>query len=53
MIERKAEKTLKRLASQFPVVAVTGPRQSGKTTLAKMVFPEKKYISFDDKNMRE
>ena len=53
MIERKAEKTLKRLASQFPVVAVTGPRQSGKTTLAKMVFPDKKYVSFDDKNMRE
>ena len=53
MIERKAKKTLKRLASQFPVVAVTGPRQSGKTTLTKMVFPDKKYVSFDDKNMRE
>lgn len=53
MIERTAAKTLSRLASQFPVVGITGPRQSGKSTLAKMVFPHKKYISFDDKNMRE
>ena len=41
MIHRIAEDALKRLASQFPVVGVTGPRQSGKTTLAKAVFPEK------------
>ena len=53
MIERTAAKTLSRLASQFPVVGITGPRQSGKSTLVKMVFPHKKYISFDDKNMRE
>ena len=53
MIKRDAEDALKRLADQFPVVAVTGPRQSGKTTLAKSVFPEKKYVSLDDKNMRE
>ena len=53
MIKRDAEDALKRLADQFPVVAVTGPRQSGKTTLAKSVFPEKNYVSLDDKNMRE
>ncbi|MDO4952359.1 MAG: ATP-binding protein [Synergistaceae bacterium] len=53
MIKRAAEKALKRLASQFPVVGITGPRQSGKTTLAKLVFPEKRYISFDDKSFRE
>lgn len=53
MINRTAESALKRLASQFPVVGITGPRQSGKSTLAKMTFPEKKYISFDDKSIRE
>ena len=53
MISRKAEIALKRLASQFPVVGITGPRQSGKSTLAKMTFPQKKYISFDDKSIRE
>lgn len=53
MISRKAEIALKRLSSQFPVVGITGPRQSGKSTLAKMTFPQKKYISFDDKSIRE
>lgn len=53
MIHRIAEDALKRLASQFPVVGVTGPRQSGKTTLAKAMFPDKKYVTFDDRPMRE
>lgn len=34
MINRVAESALLRLASQFPVVGITGPRQSGKSTLA-------------------
>ena len=52
MINREAEKALFRLASQFPVVGITGPRQSGKSTLAKAVFADKKYVTFDDLNMR-
>lgn len=48
MIHRNAQETLIRLASQFPVVGITGPRQSGKTTLCKAVFPEKRYISLDN-----
>lgn len=39
-------------ASQYPVVTITGPRQSGKTTLCKMIFPEKAYISLEDVDER-
>ena len=53
MIKRDAYDAVMRLAAQFPVIAITGPRQSGKTTLARMAFPDKRYVSFDDKNMRE
>lgn len=48
MIQRTAEATLHRLAKGFPVICVTGPRQSGKTTLAKKAFPDKPYISLED-----
>jgi predicted AAA+ superfamily ATPase len=39
-------------ASQYPVVTITGPRQSGKTTLCKMIFPKKAYISLEDLDER-
>jgi len=48
MIPRTAEKTLHRYAKGFPVICITGPRQSGKTTLAKLAFPKKKYFSLED-----
>ena len=53
MIQRKAYDSLMRLSSQFPVIAVTGPRQSGKSTLVQYAFPGKRLVSFDDKNLRE
>lgn len=52
-IQRTAKDALLRLASQFPIIGITGPRQSGKTTLAKMTYPDMQYITFDDKNTRE
>lgn len=52
MIKRDAYHTLMRLAKGFPVVAITGPRQSGKTTLARMAFPDKPYLSLEDPDMR-
>ena len=52
MIERNAINVLRRLSEQFPVIGIVGPRQSGKSTLAKYAFPEKQYVTFDEKNMR-
>ncbi len=48
MINRAAEIRLIKLAKQFRGVAVIGPRQSGKTTLCKKVFPNKPYISLEN-----
>ncbi|MDA8256001.1 MAG: ATP-binding protein [Betaproteobacteria bacterium] len=48
MIRRTALSTVQRLAQGFPIVALTGPRQSGKTTLARTAFPGKPYVSLEN-----
>lgn len=53
MIPRAAANTLQRLSRGFPVIALTGPRQSGKTTLAKAVFAGKPYVSLENPDERE
>ena len=53
MLPRVASDTLLRLARGFPVVALTGPRQSGKTTLARASFPGKPYVSLENPDERE
>ncbi len=53
MLARIASSTLLRLARGFPVLALTGPRQSGKTTLARAVFPDKPYVSLENLDERE
>jgi len=52
MIERTASSKLVHLASKFKAVAVIGPRQSGKTTLVKSLFPNKPYVSLEDPDTR-
>jgi predicted AAA+ superfamily ATPase len=53
MIERNLAPTLKERASQYPVVAVTGPRQSGKTTLCRATFPDHTYVSLEGEDTRQ
>ena len=53
MIPRIMETKIKESAKHYPVVSVTGPRQSGKTTLCRKVFPQKPYLSFEAPDIRE
>lgn len=53
LIQRTAEKTFNALLKQYPVVAVTGPRQSGKTTLVRHACPDKPYVLLEDLDTRQ
>lgn len=53
MISRNLEPRLRSAASHYPVLTVTGPRQSGKTTLCRQVFPDKPYISLEARDTRD
>lgn len=51
-IKRKIESTILEAAQYFPVITVTGPRQSGKTTMLKQIFPHLHYYSLEDLDTR-
>ena len=51
-IPRLLTRECKKAAREYPVVAILGPRQSGKTTLARKAFPRKKYVSLEDLDNR-
>lgn len=53
MIVRSLESILPELAKGYPAVALVGPRQSGKTTLAKQLFPNHRYASLESLDWRE
>ena len=52
MIPRQATPVLQKLALGYPILAITGPRQAGKTTLAQTTFPDKRYLSLEDPDQR-
>jgi len=53
MIKRQLENEIRILVNEFPIVAILGPRQSGKTTLAQKLFPQYTYISLEDIDHRD
>lgn len=52
MIKRDLEETLKRISEQYPAITLTGPRQSGKTTILKKVFTNKPYFNMEEPDTR-
>ena len=52
MIERILKQKLLEMTNKYPIVTLTGPRQSGKSTLLKTSFPDYKYVSLEDPDMR-
>ncbi|MCX6272980.1 MAG: ATP-binding protein [Bacteroidetes bacterium] len=53
MIIRKIKDSILSTSDKIPVVSVTGPRQSGKTTLTKQVFHDYQYVNLEDPRHRE
>jgi len=53
VIERIATQTIEQLLASYPVVTITGPRQSGKTTLARLARPDLPYVNLEDLRNRE
>jgi len=52
MIEREIKTELLKTAQEFPIITIIGPRQSGKTTLAKAAFPEYAYANLENPEHR-
>jgi predicted AAA+ superfamily ATPase len=52
MIKRTISEKILHYARQYPVITITGPRQSGKTTLCRALFPKKKYLSLESIDTR-
>ena len=52
MVARQLTEQIRALVSKYPVISVTGPRQSGKTTLLRGMFPDYRYVNFEDPDTR-
>ncbi len=53
MVKRQLIKVLKKYAKKYPILTLTGPRQSGKTTLLKSLFKEYRYVSLENQDNRQ
>lgn len=53
MIKRTLSTKVQQLSEKFPIVTITGPRQSGKSTLLRSQFPDYRYVSLENLDMRE
>ncbi len=51
-VARQIEQAIRGIMPQYPIIAVTGPRQSGKTTLLQSMFPDYQYVSLENSDMQ-
>lgn len=52
MIVRNLERSIRKYVREYPVLAIVGPRQSGKTTLVKAIFPDYRYVTLESLDIR-
>ena len=52
MYKREAEKYIKSIRSKYRCITIMGPRQSGKTTLSRKLFPKFEYFTFESPDLR-
>lgn len=52
MIQRELQATIELSMDKYPIIAITGPRQSGKSTLSKMLRPDYQYVNLEDLSLR-
>ncbi|NLN72749.1 MAG: ATP-binding protein [Bacteroidales bacterium] len=50
--KRNIESSIRKLTSKYPIIAVTGPRQSGKTTMLREMFSDYKYVNLENPDLR-
>jgi predicted AAA+ superfamily ATPase len=53
IIQRQITGHLQKMLTKFPIISITGPRQSGKTTLLKSVFTRYKYFNLELIDLRD
>lgn len=53
IVKRNIEDRLREMTRKFPIVSLTGPRQSGKTTLLRSMFPEYRYVSLENPDIQD
>ena len=52
-IKREIVYAINKLIGKYPIIALTGPRQSGKTTVLKMAFPDYRYLNLENPDIRD
>ncbi len=52
-VHRTIQGRIREMCDKFPIVSLTGPRQSGKTTLLRQLFPDYRYVSLENPDLQD